>query len=104
MTYDVGHSATHEVGHWLGLQHTFAAGLGVCEHPGDFIKDTPTEADRQFYCAARDSCVGSAFPGDDPITNYMEYTDDVCKDTFTADQTSRMRKQWHAFRDKKARD
>ena len=73
-------------------------------HPGDFIKDTPTEAEPQFFCAPRDSCVGSPFPGDDPITNFMDYVDDVCMDNFTADQTKRMRKHWHAFRDKKARN
>ena len=67
-------------------------------------KDTPTEAEPQFFCCAqRDSCVGSAFPGDDPVMNFMDYTDDVCMDHFTADQTKRMRKHWHAFRDKKLR-
>jgi hypothetical protein len=51
----------------------------------------------------RDSCVGAPFPGDDPITNFMDYVDDVCMDNFTAEQTKRMRKHWHAFRDKKTR-
>ena len=102
LTYDEGDTGTHEVGHWLGLEHTFGPGNG-CTTPGDKIKDTPTEAEPQFFCVQRDSCVGSPFPGDDPITNFMDYVDDVCMDNFTADQTKRMRKHWHAFRDKKTR-
>jgi hypothetical protein len=100
LTYDQGDTGTHEVGHWLGLDHTFAGG---CSHPGDFVKDTPAEAEPQFYCVQRDSCTGRPFPGSDPITNFMDYVDDVCMDHFTTEQTKRMRKHWHAFRDKKAR-
>lgn len=103
LTYDQGDTGTHEVGHWLGLEHTFGPGNG-CTKPGDKIKDTATEAEPQFFCARRDSCVGSPFPGDDPITNFMDYVDDVCMDNFTAEQTRRMRKHWHAFRDKKTRN
>ena len=103
LTYDGGDTGTHEVGHWLGLEHTFGPGNG-CTTPGDYIKDTPTEAEEQFFCVQRDSCVGSPFPGDDPITNFMDYTDDVCMDNFTVEQTKRMRKHFHAFRDKKARE
>ena len=102
LTYDQGDTGTHEVGHWLGLDHTFGAGNG-CTQPGDKIKDTPTEAVPQFYCAQRNSCVGAPFPGDDPITNFMDYVDDVCMDHFTPEQEKRMRKHWHAFRDKKER-
>ncbi len=101
LTYDQGDTGTHEVGHWLGLDHTFAG--GACTHPGDKVKDTPVEAEPQFFCAQRDSCVGSPFSGDDPITNFMDYVDDVCMDHFTPEQDKRMRKQWHAFRDKKER-
>ena len=102
LTYDQGDTGTHEVGHWLGLEHTFGPGNG-CTKPGDKIKDTPTEAEPQFFCKQRDSCVGSNNPGDDPITNFMDYVDDVCMDNFTVDQTNRMRTHWHAFRDKKTR-
>jgi hypothetical protein len=103
LTYDQGDTGTHEVGHWLGLNHTFGPGDG-CTHPGDSVKDTPTEAIPQFFCAPRDSCTGAPFPGEDPITNFMDYVDDVCMDHFTPEQTKRMRKHWHAFRDKKFRD
>ena len=101
LTYDQGDTGTHEVGHWLGLDHTFAN--GGCSGGGDKIKDTPTEAEPQFFCVQRDSCVGSSNKGDDPITNFMDYVDDVCMDNFTPDQTKRMRTHWHAFRDKKVR-
>jgi len=104
LTYDQGDTGTHEVGHWLGLEHTFGPGTGACTAPGDFIKDTPVEAEPQFFCVPRDSCVGAPFPGDDPITNFMDYVDDVRMDNFTAEQTKRMRKHWHAFRDKKTRN
>ncbi len=103
LTYDEGDTGTHEVGHWLGLDHTFGPANG-CTHPGDKIKDTPVEAEPQFLCQPRDSCVGKPFPGSDPIMNFMDYTDDVCMIEFTSDQSKRMRKQWHAFRDKKARN
>lgn len=102
LTYDQGDTGTHEVGHWLGLDHTFGPGNG-CTAPGDKVKDTPVEAEPQFYCAQRNSCAGAPFPGDDPITNFMDYVDDVCMDHFTPEQEKRMRKQWHSFRDKKER-
>lgn len=98
LTYDQGDTGTHEVGHWLGLYHTFDG--GGCSKPGDKIKDTPTEAEPQFFCQVRDSCTGRQNPGDDPITNFMDYVDDVCMDHFTPEQVKRMQKQWHAFRDK----
>lgn len=102
LTYDQGDTGTHEVGHWLGLHHTFGPADG-CTHPGDSVKDTPTEALPQFFCVQRDSCTGPPFPGEDPITNFMDYVDDVCMDHFTPEQTKRMRTQWHAFRTKKER-
>jgi hypothetical protein len=103
ITYDQGDTGTHEVGHWLGLYHTFGNVAG-CSHPGDWVRDTPVEAEPQFFCAPRDSCVGAPFRGVDPITNFMDYVDDVCMNHFTTDQSTRMRTHWHAFRDKKARE
>lgn len=100
LTYDQGDTGTHEVGHWLGLYHTFAGG---CSMPGDGIKETPAEARPQFFCKERDSCTGPMFTGTDPVTNFMNYVDDPCMDHFRSEQSKEMRKQWHAFRDKKER-
>ena len=80
--YDKGRTMTHEVGHYLGLYHTFQGG---CTAPGDQIDDTPYAAAPNFGCSPNTSC-GTA----DMIQNYMDYTDDTCMDTFTAGQKTRV--------------
>jgi hypothetical protein len=83
--YDLGGTLIHESGHYLGLFHTFQGG---CVPPGDEVDDTPFEASPAFGCpAGRNTC---AQPGDDPIHNYMDYTDDACYTEFTPGQLDRI--------------
>lgn len=87
VTHDKGITLVHEMGHYLGLLHTFHPGtvgdpIG-CEGEGDFVDDTPYEAEPAYDCVPRDSC---SQPGMDPIKNYMDYTDDLCKTKFTRGQ------------------
>jgi len=93
--YDRGDSATHEVGHWLGLYHTFENG---CSNPGDEVDDTPYQADgaNVFSCSSKlDTCLTE---GKDPVHNFMSYGDDKCLTRFTKGQATRMALMWQTFR------
>ena len=84
--YNAGRTWTHEAGHFFGLRHIW--GNGDCS-VDDFCSDTPNAASPTNGCPIKDTC--PADPGIDQIENYMDYTDDVCVNTFTACQTGRMR-------------
>lgn len=85
--YHLGRTTTHEVGHYLGLDHTFAGGCSNGYTSGDLINDTNPESSPTFGCpGSRSSC---GLPA--PFHNYMDYSDDICMNQFTPEQANRMR-------------
>ncbi|GAB3203052.1 hypothetical protein GCM10027293_31430 [Pontibacter aydingkolensis] len=86
--FNLGRTATHEVGHWLGLRHIWGSG-STC-NDSDNIPDTPNQYGENSGCPAgiRISCDDA--PYGDMYQNYMDYTDDACMNLFTRGQAAYM--------------
>jgi len=92
--YNGGDTGTHEVGHWMGLYHTFQGG---CYGTGDSVADTPAVANPNYNCVTIDSCPSDG-QGNDLVHNFMDYTDDSCMNSFTTGQFTRMQSAWNSYR------
>lgn len=98
---NLGRTAVHEVGHWLGMRHIWGDGQQSstpCDST-DYVDDTPNaDAASQTTCdTARNSCSNestfwSQFGIDPPdmVENYMDYSNDACMTMFTKGQKARM--------------
>ncbi len=86
--YDLGRTATHEVGHWLNLRHIW--GDATCGD--DLVADTPPAKTSNFGCLTfpYKSTGCNVTANGEMFMNYMDYTDDACMQMFTAGQSTRM--------------
>ena len=88
--YNLGRTATHEIGHWLNLYHIWGnenAGCGTGGSGTDQVSDTPVQDDANYGCPSHPN--PSCNNGGDMFMNYMDYGDDACLSMFTAGQKAR---------------
>jgi len=87
----LGRTTTHEIGHWFGLYHTFNGGCGIdtCAD-GDLVCDTPPAANPNYGCPTINSCSNDIPNVNDQVQNYLDYSNDNCKNKFTNGQKQRM--------------
>jgi len=91
--YDLGRTATHEIGHCFGLRHIWgdntSCTVNATDSAKDYCPDTPAAANENYDCASTyDSCPSAT--GNDMTENYMDYTNDSCMNTFTLNQKARI--------------
>jgi hypothetical protein len=89
-SFNLGRTLTHEVGHYLGLYHTFqdgCANASNCYQNGDRICDTNPQGSPTSTCSSSASC-GAQHNNQ---RNYMDYSVDICMNNFTFEQHLRMR-------------
>ncbi len=90
--FNLGRTATHEIGHWLNLIHIWGDDTTMANQclQSDNCGDTPNQADETYGnpSGVRISC--SNGPNGDMYMNYMDYTNDVGMFMFTQDQALRM--------------
>jgi len=94
--YHKGRTATHEVGHWLNLEHIW----GDSNCGDDNVNDTPEHEQDNYGCPSfpkSSSCSGTGANGE-MFMNYMDYTNDACMNIFTNGQKDRMRSAINLYR------
>ena len=86
--YNKGRTATHEIGHWLGLRHIW--GDGACLT--DYCNDTPPAQQANYGCMLHPHNIGicSGNTDGEMFMDYMDYSNDTCLNMFTEDQKTRM--------------
>lgn len=87
--FDLGRTATHEVGHWLNLFHIWGDDGAGC-NGGDEVADTPNQARDNVGVPTFPHITCNNGPDGDMFVNYMDYTDDVGMFMFTLGQSKRM--------------
>jgi hypothetical protein len=87
--FNLGRTATHEVGHWLNLRHIWGDDGTGCTG-SDLVSDTPNQGGYNFGCPSFPKVSCSNGPNGDLFMNYMDYTDDRCMFMFTTGQSGRM--------------
>ncbi|WP_162428151.1 M43 family zinc metalloprotease [Pontibacter pudoricolor] len=87
--FNKGRTATHEIGHWLGLQHIWGTGNESCSD-SDFIDDTPNQYKPNYDCPSGTIVSCENGPYGDMWQNYMDYSDDACMNLFTNGQIAYM--------------
>jgi hypothetical protein len=85
--FNKGRTATHEVGHFLGLRHIWGDDNGACGGNGDYVEDTPDQGNSSSGCPSNPQTSCSVHK---MFQNYMDYTNDACMNLFTQEQVSRM--------------
>lgn len=84
--FDKGRTATHEIGHWLGLRHIW----GDASCGNDFCNDTPNQQQENTGCPTYPHVTCSNGPDGDMFVNFMDYSDDACMYMFSLDQRDRV--------------
>lgn len=86
--FNKGRTATHEIGHWLGLLHLW--GDGACGD--DHIDDTPPQQTYNNGCPSFPHLSRCSINSNgDMFMNFMDFTDDACMHMFTSGQKNKMR-------------
>jgi hypothetical protein len=87
--YNLGRTATHEIAHWLNLEHIWGA-TEDCTGD-DYVEDTPKQGAANFGKPDFPHISCDNGPNGDMFMNYMDYVDDEAMCMFTKGQVERMR-------------